>query len=111
MTLEDAIATPRHHEIDCGCETFWDGASRSESVTRCGHDAETMLPHEDVARKDVGRLGSGSSTRRRGSTAGASVTATHSAVPPIASSLPERPLSRQDVAPFTTEQSGSSPLS
>ena len=50
----------------------------------------------------MGRRGSGSSTERRHSIRRRSVTATHSAAPPIAmSSLLERTLPRQDVAPFS----------
>jgi hypothetical protein len=28
MTLDDAIATLYAREINCGCETFWDGGMR-----------------------------------------------------------------------------------
>jgi hypothetical protein len=48
MTLDDAIAALYVREINCGCETFWDGGIKvwiGDAVN--GHHAETMFsrPH------------------------------------------------------------------
>ena len=62
MTLDDAIAPLYAREINCGCETFWDGGMKVWiGDTMNGHHAETCS-----AVRTWGRPGSGSSTRRRG---------------------------------------------
>jgi hypothetical protein len=52
MTLDDAIAALYVREINCGCETFWDGGIKvgiGDAVS--GHHAETMFsrPHMGLA--------------------------------------------------------------
>jgi hypothetical protein len=65
MTLDDAIAALYVREINCGCETFWDGGIKvciGGAIN--GHHVETMF-----SRENMGRAGIGWSTRPRGSTA------------------------------------------
>jgi hypothetical protein len=65
MTLDDAIAALYVREINRGCETFWDGGIEvciGDAMN--GHHVETMF-----SRENMGRAGSGCSTRPGGSTA------------------------------------------
>ena len=49
MTLDDAIATLYAREINCGCETFWDGGIKVWiGHTMNGHHAETMFCRENM---------------------------------------------------------------
>jgi hypothetical protein len=53
MTLDDSIAALYVREINCGCETFWDGGIKvwiGDAVN--GHHAETMF-----SRPHMGRAG------------------------------------------------------
>jgi hypothetical protein len=51
MTLDDAIATLYAREINCGCETFWDGGIKVWiGDTMNGHHAETMFSRDDMGR-------------------------------------------------------------
>jgi hypothetical protein len=94
-------------EINCGCETFWDGGIK----VSIGFTMRSRRRDNDSPRGH-GKAGQRLVDERRCSIRRRSVTATHSAAHPIAmSSRPEGPLSRQDVAPFAFEQSGSRPLS
>jgi hypothetical protein len=34
MTLDDAITTLYAREINCGCETFWDGGIKAPALRR-----------------------------------------------------------------------------
>ena len=44
MTLDEAISALYVREINCGCETFWDGGTRVWIGDRVnGHKAETMF--------------------------------------------------------------------
>jgi hypothetical protein len=44
MTLDDPIATLYVREINCGCETFWDGGIRVWIGDRVnGHKVETIF--------------------------------------------------------------------
>jgi hypothetical protein len=44
MTLDDAIAILYAREINCGCETFWDGGIRVGIGDQMnGHKVETMF--------------------------------------------------------------------
>ena len=44
MTLDDAIATLYAREINCGCETFWDGGIKVWiSDIMNGHHSETNV--------------------------------------------------------------------
>jgi hypothetical protein len=50
-TLDDAIATLYAREINCGCETFWDGGINvwiGDSVN--GHKAETMFSRDNMGK-------------------------------------------------------------
>jgi hypothetical protein len=50
MTLDDAIATLYVREINCGCETFWDGGIRvwiGDWVN--GHKIETIFNRHHTA--------------------------------------------------------------
>jgi hypothetical protein len=61
MTLDHAIATLYAREINCGCETFWDGGMKVWiGDIMNGHHSETMFSGGTWATRD-----SGSSTRRR----------------------------------------------
>jgi hypothetical protein len=49
MTLDDAIATFYAREINCGCETFWDGGIKVWiGDTMNGHHAETIFSRENM---------------------------------------------------------------
>ena len=49
MTLDDAIAALYAREINCGCETFWDGGIKVWiGDTMNGHHAETMFGRENM---------------------------------------------------------------
>jgi hypothetical protein len=49
MTLDDAIAALYVREINCGCETFWDGGIKVWiGNTMNGHHAETMSSRETM---------------------------------------------------------------
>ena len=47
MSLDDAIATLYAREINCGCETLWDGGMWIGD-TMNGHHAETMFSRENM---------------------------------------------------------------
>ena len=47
MTLDDAIATLHAREINCGCETFWDGGMKVWiGDIMNGHHSETMFSQQ-----------------------------------------------------------------
>jgi hypothetical protein len=47
MPLDDAIATLYAREINCGCETFWDGGIKVWiGDTMNGHKSETMFSRD-----------------------------------------------------------------
>jgi hypothetical protein len=51
MTLDDAIAALYVREINCGCETFWDGCIKvwiGDAMD--GHHPETMFSRENMGR-------------------------------------------------------------
>jgi hypothetical protein len=49
MSLYDAIATLYDREINCGCETFWDGGIKVWiGDIMNGHHAETMFSRENM---------------------------------------------------------------
>jgi hypothetical protein len=51
MTLDDAIAALYAREINCGCETFWDGGIKVWiGETMNGHHAETMFSRDNMGR-------------------------------------------------------------
>ena len=51
MTLDDAISTLYAREINCGCETFWDGGIKVWiGDTMNGHHAETMSGRENMGK-------------------------------------------------------------
>jgi hypothetical protein len=55
MTLDDAIVTLYAREINCGCETFWDGGIKVWiGDTMNGHHAETMFRRENIGKLDAG---------------------------------------------------------
>jgi hypothetical protein len=50
VTLDDAIATLYVREINCGCETFWDGSIRVWIGDRVnGHKVETIFSRHRTA--------------------------------------------------------------
>ena len=50
MTLDDAIATLYGREINCGCETFWDGGMTVWiGDIMNGHHAETMFTQQNMS--------------------------------------------------------------
>jgi hypothetical protein len=58
MTLDDAIATLYAREINCGCETFWDGGIKVWiGDTMNGHHAETQPREHASGRALAGRGG------------------------------------------------------
>jgi hypothetical protein len=47
MTIDDAIAALYAREINCGCETFWDGGIKVWiGDIMNGHHSETMFSRE-----------------------------------------------------------------
>jgi hypothetical protein len=49
MTLDHAIATLYAREINCGCETFWDGGMKVWiGDIMNGHHSETMFRRENM---------------------------------------------------------------
>ena len=49
MTLDHAIATLYAREINCGCETFWDGGIKVWiGDIMIGHHAETMFSRDNM---------------------------------------------------------------
>jgi hypothetical protein len=47
MTLDDAVATLYTREINCGCETFWDGGIKVWiGDIMNGHHSETMFSRD-----------------------------------------------------------------
>jgi len=51
MTLDDAIAALYAREINCGCETFWDGGMKvwiGDAMT--GHHAEMGFSRENMGK-------------------------------------------------------------
>jgi hypothetical protein len=56
MTIDDAIAALYVREINCGCETFWDGGIKvwiGDAVN--GHHAETMFSRPHMGGAMAGR--------------------------------------------------------
>jgi hypothetical protein len=62
MTLDDAIATLYVREINCGCETFWDGGIK----VWIGDMMNATAPRRYSAGTTWARRGNGSSTKRPG---------------------------------------------
>ena len=61
MTLDDAIATLYAREINCGCETFWDGGIKVWiGDIMNAHHSETMF-----SRDNMGKAGQWLVARRR----------------------------------------------
>jgi hypothetical protein len=65
MTLDEAITALYDREINCGCETFWDGGIRVGISDRVnGHKVETMF-----SRHRMGEVPQWLIDERRGSNA------------------------------------------